>query len=77
MADLRTSEVDEKLVPFNMGPWNFIHCYIFKGWAALKESVFFVKNRKKRGGKFNIKINILFTEATHEPLHLDKWSLVE
>jgi hypothetical protein len=60
MADFQTSEVDAKLAPVNMGPWNFVYWYILKGWTTFNETIF-VKNKKyEHGGRLNVKIHSLF-----------------
>jgi hypothetical protein len=36
MADVQTSEVDEKLAPLNVGPYNFAYWQIFQWWTTCK-----------------------------------------
>jgi hypothetical protein len=57
--DIQTSEVDAKLSPVNVGPWNFACWQIFKGWTTFNK-IDFVKNQKyEHGGWLEVKNHIL------------------
>jgi hypothetical protein len=72
VADVQISEVNEKLEPFNVGPWNFLFWYTFRGWTFLR------KNEKfEYYGRWYLKLTSCFMATTHEPLYLDKRSLVQ
>jgi hypothetical protein len=77
MVDVQTSEMDAKLAPVNVGPWNYVCWHIFKGWPTFYEAIF-VKNRKYNvEGSWKLKFIFCFMETNHKLLHLDKLSLAQ
>jgi hypothetical protein len=59
-ADVQTSEVDAKLAPFHVGPWNFAYDRYSKDKQLLEKTIF-VKNKKyEHGARLNVKIHGLF-----------------
>jgi hypothetical protein len=57
-----------------------MNCYMptdIKGWTTFNKKVFVANQKYEHGGGLKVTINILFFEESHEPLHLDKWSLAQ
>jgi hypothetical protein len=75
MADVETSEVDEKIAPLNMGTCNFVYWQIFTGRTPFSKTGFLMKQKHESGARLKLKMYILFMETTHEPLRLDKCNL--
>jgi hypothetical protein len=75
MVDIQTSEVDSKLAPLNVGPWNFVFSSPEDEQLLIRPFLWKTKNTNMAGnGKLKFKFN--FMERTHEPLHLVKWNFV-
>jgi hypothetical protein len=76
MADVQTFEVDANLAPVNVGPWNFVFCYIFRGLTTFNKTTFAKNEKYEHGGWLKFKI-FCSVAKTHEPLHLEKQSFVQ
>jgi hypothetical protein len=77
MADVRTSEMDAKLSPVNVGSWNCVCWQYFKGYATYNRNSFVINEKYEHGGGWKLKFTFYYKQTTHEQLHLDKWSFVQ
>jgi hypothetical protein len=67
---------NEKLVPLNVDPYNFVFWQVFRGRTTFNETTFARIQKYKNGGPLKVKIHVLFYEETRETLHLVKLSFV-
>jgi hypothetical protein len=59
MADVQTSEVNAKLAPVTVGPWNVVFWQIFRGWTTFNKTTFAKVQKYEHGGQLIVKIHIL------------------
>jgi hypothetical protein len=60
MTDVQTFDVDVKLAAVNVGSWNVVCWYIFKGRQTFNKTIFVINQKYERGGRLNVVIYILF-----------------
>jgi hypothetical protein len=66
MQNLHQSTWDHKMLYTN----------IFRGWTSCNKITFAIIQNMNMAFGWKLKFTFYFMDSTHEPLHLDKWSLV-
>jgi len=56
--DFQTSEVNAKLAPVNMGPWNSVRCLNLIKWTTFKKTTFARSQKYEYDGRLKFRIHI-------------------